>query len=118
MDLVRVGVWLILNLLLPVSALLLLWIEKASERSGRRRTPIIDTAIAALLTDIRDALVEDRGGISNMSYLTSDDAKSIGKLILTPVDISGTGADVVFAVTKKKKRMYIQRVGIGYIILT
>jgi len=100
-DYVRVVVWLILNLLLPVSALIMLVVENASKHSGRQRNPLIDAAVAPLLTDVRDVLLEDATGISNMSYLTSDDTRKMGKLRLTPVEIPGA-MGTVFAVTKKR----------------
>jgi len=96
----RVCIWLALNLLLPISALGMLWVENGHEGSGRRRDPVVHTALAPLLTDVRDVLVEDPNGISNMSYLTNYDTKALGKLRLTSVDIPGSGS--VFAVTKKR----------------
>jgi len=104
-DRVRVLVWLVLNLLLPVSALLMFWVEKASEGSGRRRNPVLDPALALLLTDVRDILGEDANGISNMSYLTKSDTQSIGKLRLGPINIPSSHAGVVFAVTKERKHV-------------
>jgi len=101
-DRMRVYFWLVLNLLLPISALLMFWVEKASEGSGEGRNPLIDTVLAPLLTDVRDLLVEDETGISNMSYLTSEDTNNIGKLRLAPVDIPGTAAGVMFTMMKRK----------------
>jgi len=87
----RVLIWLSLHLLLPVSALILSWVETRSTGSGQRRNPVIETALAPLLTDIRDVLGQDDSGISNMSYLTSDDTKRIGKLRLTSVKWQAQG---------------------------
>ncbi|RPB19918.1 hypothetical protein L211DRAFT_895626 [Terfezia boudieri ATCC MYA-4762] len=99
-DQMRVWIWLALNLLLPLSAVIMLAVESAVEKSGRGRNSLVDTVLAPLLTDVRDILVEDERGISNMSYLTNEDTKSIGKLRLTPVDIPGP-VGCAYAVTKK-----------------
>jgi len=110
-DCVRVWAWLILNLLLPASAFIMLWVERKSRESGKRRKPVFDTALAPLLTDVREVLAEDKNGISNMSYLTSSDTASVGKLTITPVD---TGSGVVFALTKKRIQSSTHKVhGLG-----
>ncbi|KAF8416436.1 hypothetical protein EV426DRAFT_705895 [Tirmania nivea] len=108
-DQMRVWVWLGLNLLLPASAVIMLVTERATEISGRRRNPLINTALAPLLTDVRDILVEDANGISNMSYLTHDDTESIRILRLSPVDIPG-------AVGGCRRERRVRGFGIGRVI--
>lgn len=83
---------------LTASALVLFLVEHCSSSSRRLRNPLVDTALAPLLTDAREVLLDDANGISKMSYLTSGDRKGLGKLVLTTIDIRGTA---VFGVTKK-----------------
>ena len=79
----RVLSWLILSLLLPASGIILWWMENSSEG----RISIVDTALVPLLTDVRDILTEDTHGISNMSYLTKEDDRNLGRVQLRTIEI-------------------------------
>ena len=81
----RVYAWLILNLLLPAAAILVTWLETTDQC---KRNPIVYTALAPLLTDAREVLVQDTNGISNMSYLTDTDNKTVGKLQLHAIELA------------------------------
>ena len=96
---VRVLVWLILSLLLPVSGVVLFWVENRSTGGRRLHNPLVDTALAPLLTDVREVLLDDVNSVPNISYLTSGDKNSIGKLALTTIDVQG---GVVFGMVKKE----------------
>jgi len=97
-DQVRVLVWLILSLLLPAAGVVLFFVENRSSGGRLVRNPIVDTVLAPLLTDVREVLLDDANGISNMSYLTRSDEKSLGELVLATIDIKGA---VVLGMTKK-----------------
>ena len=82
----RVFSWLFLNLLLPTAVILISWLETRTS-DHCKRNPIVDTALAPLLTDVREALARDTNGVSNMSYLTDTDSKIIGKLQLKAIEL-------------------------------
>jgi len=84
----RVWLWLGLSMLLPASWLLVLGVEMAA--GGNLRAPALSAELIPLLTDVREVLVEDENGLSNMSYLTNEDRKGFGKIKL---GILSTGPD-------------------------
>ena len=93
----RVFSWLFLNLLLPTSVILVSWLESLTS-DHCKRNPIVDTALAPLLTDVREVLVRDTSGISNMTYVTDKDAKLTGRLQLKAVELPE--GPVVFALRR------------------
>jgi len=92
---VRVFVWLVLNLLLPTAAIVVSWLETSDQC---QRNPIVDTALAPLLTDVREILVRDTNGVSNMSYLTGQDTKTFRKLQLKTIELPG--GQTIFALER------------------
>jgi len=80
---IRVFLWLALILLLPASSLVVGWLERCS----KGRNLVIDTPLALLLTDSRNVLVHDTHGISNLSYVTKEDSRNLGKVRIGLVKI-------------------------------
>jgi len=98
-DRIRVLVWLILHLLLPVSALIVLSIEYHSDCM---RNTLADTTLGPLLTDVRQVLAREGNGITNLSYVTAADTKELGILQLNAIQTpTGNG---LFALTKPIKK--------------
>ena len=102
-DRIRVWIWLGVQLMVPVASLLLLYIEYASRPICIRKPLVNSTALALLLTDVREVLAKDKNGISNMSYVTDKDSKELGRLRLRVIETPEAGA--VFALTLDEPTM-------------
>lgn len=99
-DWIRVVIWLGLQLLSCVGLLLLMWIE----RRYLDRRPIINASLAPLFTDVRGLLGDDEAGMSNMSYVTSEDCKRMEKLSLTVNEIApGKTAFAIVSISSELK---------------
>jgi hypothetical protein len=72
----RVYVWLALNLLLTLSGLLFIFVQRRGQKPL-----VVDVAIAALLLDTSRVLANDQHGLCDLSQLTEEDSK-IGPLRL------------------------------------
>jgi len=94
---IRVLIWLILNLLLPVSVLIVSWVEEHSDMECRRNT-LAETSLGPLLTDVREVLAGEENGITNLSYVTAADSKDMGILQLNAIE--GPSGNSIFALTK------------------
>ena len=84
-DRARVLIWLALNLMVGGAGFIIGLVEQRSK--GRQEVASI--SLAPLMTDVREILVADQNGISDISYLTSTDKKSIKKVRLTPISVPG-----------------------------
>ena len=72
----RVYVWFALNILLTLSGVLFIFVQRRSQKPL-----VVDTAVAALLLDTSRVLVNDQRGLCDLSRLTEEDSK-IGPLQL------------------------------------
>jgi len=99
----RVWLWLGLTMLLPSSWLVILWVESAA--GGNLRAPVLSTGLSTglmpLLTDVREVLLEDENGLSNMSYLTNEDRKGFGKIKLEILS-TGPGGPPVYGLKAQR----------------
>ena len=100
-DRMRVVAWLILNLLLPVSALLVSWIERHSQMRCMRNT-LAETTLGPLLMDVREVLAAERNGITNLSYVTAADSRDMGILQLNVIE--GPTGNSLFALTNAVRK--------------
>jgi len=96
-DSIRVWVWLALSMLLPASWLVVLGMEMSSKRN--MRAPVLSTALIPILTDVRDLLVKDDNGLSNMSYLTGEDMRGCTKIKLE-IQHTGSGGPPVYGLRR------------------
>jgi len=82
-DRVRVLAWLVLNIMVGGAGCIIGLVELGSK--GRQE--VVSTALAPLMTDVREILVADENGISDISYLTRKDKKSITKVRLKSIPV-------------------------------
>jgi len=82
-DHIRVLAWLVLNIMVGGAGCIIGLVELGS----KGRPEVISTALAPLMTDVREILVADENGISGISYLTRKDKKSIKKVRLKSIRV-------------------------------
>jgi len=108
----RVWLWLGLTTLLPASWVVILWVESAA--GGNLRASVLSTGLSTglmpLLTDVREVLVEDENGLSNMSYLTNEDRKGFGKIKLRILS-TGPGGPPVYGLKAQRSGVLAELAG-------
>jgi len=75
---------------------------------GNMRAPALSPALIPLLTDVREVLVEDENGLSNMSYLTNENSKRFGKIKLG-IQSTGEGMPAVYGLHVARDERHKER---------